>query len=77
MLEVYRTVPQWIEPAEIKAEPTKKNKREKINLPQFGKLVGIENTLKKDRSTSRIFRILYLLDSATINTADRECFKTR
>lgn len=46
MLEVSHTGLQSIEPAEIKAEPTKKVKREKINLPQFGKFVGIQNTLK-------------------------------
>lgn len=66
MLEVPRTVLQSIEPAEIKAESTKKNKREKINLPRFGKSVGIQNMLKKDCRTSRIFRVLYLFDSATI-----------
>lgn len=39
--------------------------------------MGIQNMLKKDCSASRIFRALYLLDSATINRADQECFKTR
>lgn len=75
MLEVSHTDLQSTEPAEIKAEPTKRNKREIINLTLFGKSVGVQNVFKKDCCPSGIFRVLYLFDSATINKADQECFQ--
>lgn len=74
MPEVSRTVLQSSEPAERKEEPTEK-KREKIILPLFGNVVTIQSMLKKASTISRIFIVLYLLDSATIIKADE--FKTK
>lgn len=67
---VSHTVLQSSEPAEREEEPTGKKKRQKITLSLFGNLVNIKSMLKKASSTSRIFRVLYLLDSATINKED-------
>lgn len=70
MPEVSRTVLQSSEPAQRKEGPTEKKKKEKIILPLFGNLVNIQSMFKKHCSTSRLFRVLYLLGSANINKGD-------
>lgn len=68
MPEVSRTVLRSSEPAERKGH-TEEKKREKIILTLLGNLVNIQSMLKKASSISRLFIVLYLLDSAAINKA--------